>query len=112
MTKKGQITFFIFLGILILFSLWILTSEKGGDYFGNDPIVQAVTAFTQGCHDQASREAVFYLGLVGGRPMQWPSYFVYDEFYKIPHYYYGGVNVLAQKPLDVLLETSVFPTIP
>lgn len=107
MTKKGQLTFFVFLGFLILFSLWFLAGQAPVIFHEQDPLAQAVTAFVQGCHDQAAKQAVFYLGLVGGRPMQWPSYIEYDDYYKIPYYYQEGRNLLAQRSIAIALETSM-----
>ncbi len=107
MMKKGQVSFFLILGILFLFSVMLLyfnggikfwTSETKGEAVTTEtaPRFEAIQKLIESCVDQTARLAVFYLGFIGGdvTPDPWTAqflqapYFIYDRLYKIPYYVY------------------------
>ncbi len=110
--KKGQISFYYILGILLLFSI-VLLYFSGGIKFGtlktkgeavtteSAPGFTAIHKLIETCIDQTAKLAVFYLGFLGGdvSPDPWTTqfpqepYFVYDKDYRIPYYIY------EEKPL-------------
>lgn len=110
--KKGQISFYYILGVLLLFSI-VLLYFSGGIKFGtlrtrgeaaateSAPGFTAIHKLIETCVDQTAKLAVFYLGFIGGDVLpdpwvaQFPKepYFTYDTSYKIPYYVY------EEKPL-------------
>jgi len=105
--KKGQISFYYILGVLLLFSI-VLLYFSGGIRFGalrtrgeaatteNAPGFTAIHKLIETCIDQTAKLAVFYLGFIGGNvlPDPWAAqfpkepYFAYDKSYRIPYYVY------------------------
>jgi len=97
MTKRGQATVFFIIGLIIAASFIILSTVKKEDTSKlevgteNVKIDDAnIGAFAQFCVDTLAKNAVFYLGFVGGNLKNdvFPQFFHYDSFYKIPYYYY------------------------
>ncbi len=104
--KKGQMSFFFILGILLLFSIlfvyfganikvWMSKIKGESATVESAPGFVAIQKMIETCIDQTAKLAVFYLGFIGGdvAPDPWiiqfmPAYFAYDNHYRIPYYVY------------------------
>ncbi len=103
MTKRGQTTVFLIIGLIILISFILLSTAKKEDTSKLEVGIEAVKiddanirSFAQFCVDTMAKNAVFYLGFVGGnlKNSVFPQFFHYDSFYKIPYYYYEGSSLV------------------
>ena len=103
MKKKGQITVFIIVGIVMLMSFSIMLLIRGQFGDKEEDITKVDTSnirnFIEGCVQQTARQSLFYFGFIGGdvAPDPWAEYYIYDDFYKIPFYYHQGKNNMPSK---------------
>ena len=124
MQKRGQLTVFIILGLVVLVIAGIFFYLSGsiapagtkGALETRVNIEQlSPEAYVQHCVDQTASKALFYFGFIGGdvNPDPNPFYFRYDDNYMIPYYYYKGKSLLPslsaaeQKYLSAYMDTNV-----
>lgn len=102
-SRSAQIAVFFFIGLIILTSLIILSTSYKEDTSKLDVGIEAVQiddanlrSFIQFCVDTVAKDAVFYLGFVGGNLKNdaFPQFFFVDSFYKVPYYYYEGTSLI------------------
>lgn len=111
MSKRGQITIFIIIGIVFLLLVAGLIYFQSRDVTikeqqeiqqavaqlpGN---AQSVRSFVDSCVADTSERAVFYFGMIGGDiiPNPWPAMYQYDEKFSVPFYYMKGVPYAPTK---------------
>ncbi len=107
MEKRGQLTVFIILGILVVvFAVIaiILTRQQvkpTQDVLGKQVRVEQLTPedYVQYCVAQTALKAVFFFGFIGGdvKPDPNPYYFRYDDYYMLPYWYFKGKSYLPTK---------------
>ncbi len=102
-SRSGQIAAYFFIGLIILVTFIALSTAKKEDVSKLDVGIEAVKiddanlrSFVQLCVDKVAKDAVFYLGFVGGNLKNdvFPQFFYHDSFYKIPYYYYEGNSLI------------------
>lgn len=102
MQKRGQVTIFIVLGIVVILAAVVLVfmissgNDQNYDAEGKvitDPEVKNVDSFIRDCLLKSSQEALFYLGYTGGNVGYFPKSFSYDS-YDVAYYYYEGVSYM------------------
>jgi len=103
MLKRGQVTLFIILGILLLLSVGIilylnfylvkedLSSNIGSTSTGK---VSSVKLFVENCHKKSLTEGVQSLALNGG---YFETITLSSSFYHIPYYFYQGTDLSPNK---------------
>ena len=107
MKKRGQITIFVILAILvvgiILAFIFIRTSaekeELGREYFqqqGLKPSLNNIQDFIIDCHEETSTQALIRIGIQGGYYNE-PEYYFDMEWAFIPYYYYEGLQLMPTK---------------
>ena len=99
-SRSSQATIYISIAFIILISLILLgTAKKNEDASKFDVDIEHVQIndlnlrnFVQSCVDSVAKNAVFYLGFIGGHLQNepFPNFFYYDSYYRIPYYYYDG----------------------
>ncbi len=107
--SKGQMAVFFIIGLIILASFIILSTAKKENASKLDEGISTVEtgqvddvnlrSFVQFCVDSVAKNAVFYLGFVGGKLQKdfFPKFYIVDANYKIPYFYYqGGSNMPNQ----------------
>jgi len=101
--KRGQITIFIILlfvlgiGVFFLFSLGkeevesSVTAEIKKELAVDD---RNIRNFVENCVTKTAKEALFYLGFVGGKlqPDPFEIYYNFDDSFKVPYFYIEGNN--------------------
>jgi len=108
MQKRGQVTTFIVLGLLVLLGaglLFYLTGTRQARLATTSLETQlsfeqlTPEAYVQFCVEQTASKALFYLGFIGGdiQPDPNPFYFRYDDHYMLPYWYYKGKSYLPTK---------------
>ena len=106
MEKRGQITVYIIIAIIIVISFLILSTAKKQSVSKLDVGIENVRiddtnlrSFVQFCVDKTAKEAVFYLGFVGGNLKDdiFKKYFHIDSYYRIPYYYYDGTSLILSE---------------
>jgi len=106
MRKSAQATAFILIGALIIASFLILTTAKKETAPKLETEMEKVQiddsnvrAFVQSCVDTTAKNAVFYLGFVGGNLKNdvFPQFFTHDSYYRIPYYYYEGNSFILSE---------------
>src|SRR3989338_4712755 len=99
MKRRGQVTLFVAAGILLLggFILFAIirdtSTSKLETEIENVRIDDTnIRNFVQSCVDKAAKDAVFYLGFIGGNLKEdaFPNFYSFDTSYRIPYYYYEG----------------------
>jgi hypothetical protein len=102
MQKRGQITIFVILGILIL-GLII-----GFFFLRNNSVVEelkvedktiettSVKMFVEGCLEKKAEEGIYYTSLRGGYFYE-PEMYNYFSLLKIPYYYHLGEDISLEK---------------
>ncbi len=107
MKKRGQITLFILLGLMILISLGIyfmVSTEQQEDIMDAQLISfltptekEAILAYTRACFRASAREAIDNFGIQGG--YLYPSDFDNIEMYGfyIPYYLYQNENIMPEQ---------------
>jgi len=107
MKKRGQVTIFIIIAILIIVFiafLFITKTEKKQieqdlDYFkmhGIQPSIQNIQTFIIDCHEETSKQALKRIGFQGGYNNK-PDYYYEMEWAFIPYYYYQGLQLMPNK---------------
>ena len=109
---KGQVTFFAVVGLmLVLFVLLYIASSFFLPAAIQKQVIsssshQSLVSFIDSCISQTSKLALFFFGFVGGdvQPPAYPSFFSYDERYKIPYLYQQGkfIVLTSEFAQDVL----------
>jgi len=101
--KRGQISIFIIflfvLGISVFFIVF-LGKEEVGSSVKTDVEKELsvddhnVRNFVENCVTKTSKEALFYLGFVGGnlKPDPFEIYYNFDDSLKVPYFYIEGNN--------------------
>lgn len=115
-SRSAQVTIFLAIGLIILISLIILSTAKKESVSKLDVGISTVEtgqvddtnirSFVQFCVDIVAKNAVFYLGFLGGKLQKdaFPQFYVIDAHYKIPYYYYeGGSNMPNQEGFKNLI---------
>lgn len=103
MKKRGQVTFFVAAGILIIggFILFAIIRDTGTSKL--EPEIENVRIddanlrnFAQSCVDKTAKDAVFYLGFIGGNLKEdaFPYFYNFDTSYRIPYYYHEGQSFI------------------
>jgi len=101
--KKSQITVFIILLFVIgiAFSFVVLVGKETAKSESSTSVKKTLSVddadvrnFVESCVSVTAKQALFYLGFVGGRlePDAFVTYFSIDEKYKIPYFYVEGNN--------------------
>lgn len=92
--KKGQVTVFVIIAIIIVISLMIYFSVKSGIFKTIvDPEIRPVYSFVDNCLAKTSEDAIYHIGQYGG-------YFIVPNKStesKIPYYFDKGRNLLLSK---------------
>ena len=92
MLKRGQLTIFIIIGVVMIGSLAFLAVNKG--FFNKlNPEADSVSNFVQDCIKQTGENGIFALGLQGGYYSP-PNNSVE---YGIPYYYLDEENLMPSK---------------
>ncbi|MEM3127101.1 MAG: hypothetical protein QW331_03480 [Candidatus Woesearchaeota archaeon] len=112
---KAQVTIFIITGmIIILLGLLlgvVITNELYKDEStraATDPA--PIKSFIDGCIERTAHDSLFFFGMVGGKiePQHFSSFLEYDDYYKIPHWYYVGENrAPSDADVEQILQTYV-----
>ncbi len=100
--KRGQLTiFFIFLFVIIIAVFFVVSlgKEEAKSSVGTG-IKQELSVddlnirnFAESCAEKTGKEALFYLGFVGGNLKPDPfTYYSFDDEYKVPYFYIEGKN--------------------
>lgn len=106
MKKRAQVTIILAVALIILVAFFILSTAKKEDTSKLDVGVSNVQiddsnlrTFIQSCVDKVAKNAVFYLGFVGGNLKNdaFSKYFLVDSYYKIPYYYYEGSSLMLSE---------------
>src|SRR3989338_3288335 len=95
--KRGQLTiFFIFLFVLIIAVFFVVSLGKDeakstvGTGIKQELSIddQNVRNFAENCLEKTGKEALFYLGFVGGnlKPDPFALYYSFDDEYKVPYF--------------------------
>ena len=101
--KRGQLTiFFIFLFIIIIAVFFVASLGKeevkstAGTGIKQELSVDDLNIrnFAESCVEKTGKEALFYLGFVGGnlKPDAFALYYSFDDEYKVPYFYIEGQN--------------------
>lgn len=100
--KKAQTAAYMIIGLAIAVSFLLLFTANKNDASKMEAGIEKtkiddknIVDFVQFCIDKTAKDAVFYLGFVGGnlRNDAFPKFYTIDSFYRIPYYYY------EEKPL-------------
>ncbi len=119
--KKSQISLFIIAGIVIViivgfifFYLSLRTTDVASEETTSKN--QHIIGFIEGCVDQKAKQSLFFLGFIGGDTWVRSTtgeysdpfrglYYLYDDYYKIPYYYYEDIPIIESvKIKDILAE--------
>ncbi len=104
MRSKGQITIYIFLGLLIFFVVGIgvyFIMDIGKDKIKTEKIdsdILPIKTFVDECIKKASIESAYKLGLRGGY-YKLPEEFLDTGYVNLPHYYYKNINLMPSKEI-------------
>lgn len=93
MNKRGQLTVFIVVAIVIVAGLLIYLSVRPGFKVSVDPEVVPIYNFVQNCVDKSAEDAIYYIGQYGG-------YYIVPERSSeeaIPYYFENGKSYLLSK---------------
>ena len=104
MNKRGQISVFIVVAIVIVAGLLIYFSLREGPAISVSPEIAPVFNLVQGCLEKSSLDAVYHIGQYGG------YYVVPERASKIgmPFYYDGGRSyILSKEQLEFELAKFV-----
>ena len=115
MKKRGQVTFFVAAGILLLGGFILFAIIRDTSTSKLEPEIENVKIddnnirnFVQSCVDKTAKDAVFYLGFVGGNLKEdaFPKFYNFDESYRVPYYYHEGKPFILteQEFNDLVLE--------
>jgi hypothetical protein len=87
MNKKGQVSIFVILGVVILVGVVLFFNLNDSEIEKVDIEVQPIYAFFENCIEKEGKDAIKYLGETGG-------YFDVPEnsHLEIPYYFYEGRN--------------------
>ncbi len=112
---------FIIIGIILLacvsFVFFYLSLETDQDSSKEDTGKdQHIIGFIEGCVDQKSKQALFYLGFIGGDTWVESTdgevtdpfrglYYEYDEYYKIPYHFYNNIPIIESIKIEKILST-------
>lgn len=98
--RRGQITLFVIIGLVALLVIGTVIymvarppPEERARIRAAKNIEEATHFAAQQCVDLLAENSVFLFGYVGGSrvdPDPWPDYYVFDEFYRIPYWYFKG----------------------
>ena len=98
--KRGQLTIFFIMVFIILIAVVFIFSLNKETGSSTSLEVQKelsiddinVRNFAENCVEKTGKEALFYLGFVGGRlnPDAFKNYYSYDENLKVPYFYFDG----------------------
>lgn len=91
--KKGQVTIFIILAIIIAGGIIFYFSIKGSEQESYSPELTGVVSFIKNCIEETGLEATYYIGQNGG-------YYSPPEIStlgKTPYYYYENENLMPSK---------------
>lgn len=105
LNKRGQLSFIIGIGLFILVVFILIAfmqssedtegieKEERKNLIVND---QNVRNYVEDCVSKTSKEALFYLGFVGGalKTEPFPFYYKISDNYKIPYFYADGVSII------------------
>lgn len=108
--KKSQLSIFILIGIVLVIAVAFVliylapASQDTGKVETNDDA--HITGFVEGCIDQKSKQALFYLGFIGGGTKQdfFTHYYEYDDYYRIPYYYYDDKSAIDSIKIEKVLS--------
>jgi len=95
MNKRGQITVFIVVAIVIVLGLLIYFSIRGGliDRVNVSPEIRPIYNFVDTCLEEVAEDSIYHIGDNGG-------YFLYPERSNevgIPYYFDRGENLIISK---------------
>ena len=105
MNKKGQLTVFIILGVIVILLVGLLLyTTRQSETVSKEELdvqraveqlpsnVRVVRDHVQSCVQDTAERSVFYFGMVGAEitPDPWPGYYQYDTTFKVPYYYVKG----------------------
>lgn len=103
MKKRGQITLFIIVGLVLILGVIIFflmrDSASGMDARAaqiKDEDAKEVYFFIKDCQRDAGQEALFYFGYEGGRTEFFPHKYDYSD-YSVPYYFYEGVSYMPDE---------------
>ena len=120
--KRGQFAVFTIMIIIIIVGFLVYLSlgkedvksqaipEKEKVFLTDD---NNIRNFAESCVEQTSKHALFYLGFVGGNiiPDSFDKYFSYDNYFKVPYFYFEGENKIPvpydENYWETLLEKYV-----
>jgi len=103
MIKRGQITAYFIIALVVAATFLILGTAKKDNASKLDVGMENVRvddsnlrAFVESCVNTAAKNAVFYLGFVGGNLKDdiFKQYYPIGTIYKIPYYYYEGASLI------------------
>jgi len=103
MIKRGQVTIFIIIAILIFAAIGGIVYIEGVKKPSESPEVKEVSGFVSDCLQQVSEDAVIAIGEQGGY-YNLPEITNYFLFFPKPYYIYETQNLV---PLKGLLEKSI-----
>jgi len=112
--KKGQVSVFIIVAVLIVAGLMVFLFLKGGfqkeelgreDFIqkGLQPSLKNIQNFILECHEEVSREGLDHIGIRGGY-YERPDYYFEMDWAFIPYYYHNG---LILKPTNSKIESEL-----
>ena len=101
--KRGQLAIFLIM-VFVIFTaaafIYSLNKEEAGSFAGTEIEKEIaiddinVRNFAESCVTKTAKEALFYLGFIGGglKPDAFELYYSYDDKYNVPYYYIDGEN--------------------
>ena len=115
MSKRGQVTLFIIIGIILIIltaSIFLLTTRDGSILSKsiNEEEIE-VQAYVDSCLEQVSREAIILISSQGGY-YQTPEKSIEFSIYQIPYYFHNTkLNIpnkeVIQEQLSLAIEENI-----
>jgi len=100
MNKKGQITIFIIVGIVLLIAFGLIFFLKGKVFKASEDIfdtkTESIETYVWGCVESVSENAVYYVGTQGGYA-NIPAPKMRFYWREIPYYMYENKNTMPTK---------------
>ncbi|MBS3105324.1 hypothetical protein J4234_03655 [Candidatus Woesearchaeota archaeon] len=113
MKRRGQVTLFVAAGILLLGGFILFAIIRDTSTSKLEPEIENVRIddtnirnFVQSCVDKTSKDAVFYLGFIGGNLKEdaFPNFYNFDTSYRLPYYYHEGKSfILTEQEFNDLV---------
>ncbi len=109
MSKRGQVTVFIIVGILVLFAFagvffLVSSTQKTGIATVEDPFKAEVTSFVESCLKEVAPPGIYLLAIQGGTINPDPSKTLITESAWINYAYKDGKNQLSLDDMEVQLN--------